>query len=88
MLQKRLAAAIDEDISKTQLGFRKTKSMAIPIACIRRLLDEAEATKKTLCITFLDWEKAFDRIKQDKLMEALERRDIPDKYLKANSKYL
>ena len=57
MLQKRLAAAIDENISKTQLGFRKAKSTAIPIACIRRLLDEAEATRNPLCITFLDWEK-------------------------------
>ena len=59
MLQKRLAAAIDEDISKTQLGFRKTKSMAIPIACIRRLLDEAEATNKNVVYHLFGLGKSF-----------------------------
>ena len=31
----------------------------------------------------LDWEKAFDKVKHDKLFEALERMSIPDKTLKA-----
>ncbi len=81
MLQKRLAAAIDDDIAQTQFGFRKAKSTSIPVACIRRLLDRAEATNDPLCLTFLDWEKAFDRIKQDKLIEALRRMIIPESTL-------
>lgn len=36
-----------------------------------------------MCLTFLDWEKAFDRIKQDKLLEALERMNIPIIFLNA-----
>ena len=83
MLQVRLANAIDQDIATTQYGFRKGRSTSNPVACVRRLLDRAEATKNPLCLTFLDWEKAFDRIKQDKLFEALERMGIPDKYLKS-----
>lgn len=83
IIQKRLADAIDNDIAATQFGFRKSRSTSNAIACIRRLLDRAEASKNPLALTFLDWEKAFDRIKQDKLHEALERMNIPQKYLKA-----
>lgn len=36
-----------------------------------------------MCFTFLDWEKAFDRIKQDKLLEALERMGLPNKFMDA-----
>ena len=32
-------------------------------------------------LVFLDWEKAFDRVKQDKLFEALERMNIPSHFV-------
>ncbi len=83
LIQKRLAEAIDEDIDKCQYGFRKGRSTATAVACIRRIIDRAEASKTPLSVTFLDWEKAFDRIEQDKLIEALERMDIPEQFLKA-----
>jgi hypothetical protein len=34
-----------------------------------------------MCCTFLDWGKTFDRISVDKLMEALERMNIPIKFM-------
>jgi len=58
-IQTRLAEAMDKDILNTQFGFRQKRSTSTPVACIRRLLDRAEATKQQLYITFLDWEKAF-----------------------------
>ena len=83
MIQVILAEAVDLDISRLQFGFRRAKSTSTPIACIRRLIDRAEASKNPLCLTFLDWEKAFDRIRQDKLIEALERMKIPNKFITA-----
>lgn len=83
LLQTRLAQAIDGDLQKTQYGFRKHKSTSTPVACVHRLLDRAEATKESIFITFLDWEKAFDKVRHEKLFEALRRMDIPDKYCKA-----
>ena len=83
MLQTRIANAIDDDISNVQFGFRTGRSTSNPSACVRRLLDRAEASTNPMCFTFLDWGKAFDRIKQDKLLEALERLDIPSKMLEA-----
>ena len=55
----------------------------MPLACIRRILERAEATKDPVFLVFLDWEKAFDRVRQDKLFEALERMGIPAKYISA-----
>ena len=83
MLQSRIATAADEDILETQFGFRKSRSTSTPLACIRRILERAEATTDPIFVVFLDWEKAFDRVKQSKLLEALERMGLPSKYLKA-----
>ena len=44
---------------------------------------QAEATTNPIFLVFLDWEKAFDRIKQNKLIEALTRMDLPTKYIQA-----
>ena len=83
LLQKRIADAVDDDIFDTQFGFRKKKSTVIPIGCVKRILEQAEGTKNPCFLVFLDWEKAFDRIKQDKLLESLQRMNFPDIYRKA-----
>lgn len=85
ILQKRLAAGIDGDLQDTQYGFRPARSTATPVACIRRILDRAEESQDAVFVTFLDWEKAFDKVKQDKLIEALRRMNIPEKLVKAIS---
>ena len=83
LLQVRISKAIDKDIYKTQYGFRKSRSTTIPLACVRRILERAEATQDPIYLVFLDWEKAFDRVKQDKLLESLERMGFPVKYIAA-----
>jgi hypothetical protein len=55
ILQKRLAAQLDKHLQKTQYGFRKDKSTADAIHCVRRLIDMGEQTtgtgKNTLLVT-------------------------------------
>ena len=46
-----------------------------------RLQDIGEATGENIILTFLDWEKAFDKVSQVKMMEALYRMNIPNKML-------
>ena len=82
LLQTRIANTIDRDLQKTQYGFRKSRSTVIPLACIRRILERAEAAAEELHIVFLDWEKAFDKITREALILALERMDVPDKYVR------
>ena len=45
----------------------------------RRLQDIAENSNAKCTLVLLDWEKAFDRVSQDKLMETLFRLKVPQK---------
>ena len=79
LIQKRLAKALDERIWYTQYGFRARKSTSQPIHIIRRLQDYAEASGDPLILLFLDWEKAFDKIDQEILIQAIDRFNVPEK---------
>ena len=50
---------------------------------VRRIMDRAEAKQAKTTMTLLDWEKAFDKVKQDKLMVALYRMGVPEQMLNA-----
>ena len=54
ILQKRLAAGLDEKLWETQYSFRKKRSTAQPILITRRLQDLAEASGNKLFLVFLD----------------------------------
>ena len=83
LLQTRISATLDTLIQKTQFGFRKGKSTTNALICIRRVLEVAEATQQKVFLTFLDWEKAFDKVRQDRLLQSLERIGCPAQVCKA-----
>ena len=45
------------------------------------MIDKGESTRSKTILTLLDWEKAFDKVWHDELMEALARMGIPDKLI-------
>ena len=67
---------------ETQYGFRRARSTAQAIFLARRLMDMSERQGTNLAMILLDWEKAFDKIDHDRLLEALGRLNVPDKLLK------
>ena len=79
IIQIRLATGLDDVLWETQYGFRKKRSTSQPLFITRRLQDHAECTGDKLFMVFLDWEKAFDKVDQEKLIEAMERLNIPKK---------
>ena len=81
LTQKRLEAALDNWIWKTQYGFRKKRSTAQAVFIIRRLQDLMESGKHPLSIILLDWEKAFDKISHERMMEVLERLKVESSLL-------
>ena len=81
ILQKRLANGIEDRIWETQFGFRKKKSTSQPLFITRRLQDQAEITGNKLFLIFLDWEKAFDKVDQEKMIEAMTRLNVPTKII-------
>ena len=48
----------------------------------RRLHDIVESSDAKMTMIFLDWEKAFDKVFQDELLNASRRMNIPEKMLK------
>ncbi len=79
MIKERLDAGLDFFNTKTQYGFRKGKSTSHAIFLARRIRDICEQRGSNMSMILLDWEKAFDKIEHTKLMEALERLNIPKK---------
>ena len=82
LVKERIDAGLDPLVYKTQYGFRHDKSTAQALYLSRRLLDLAEQSNDNLATVLLDWEKAFDEIDQDKLIEVLKRLKAPPRMLK------
>ena len=82
LVKERIDAGLDAYITKTQYGFRKSKSTAHAIFVARRIMDICEQEGSNLSIVLLDWEKAFDKIDHERLIEALERLNLPKNILK------
>ena len=66
MVKERLDKGLDSWLMNTQYGFRKKKSTAQAIYLARRLQDIAEKTNARSTLILLDWEKAFDKVSQEK----------------------
>ena len=81
MLRNRIINGLEDRISETQYGFRKKRSTAQPIFATRRSMDRAEAAGDPLFLIFLDWEKAFDKLDQEELVNAIRRMNVPQQIL-------
>ena len=81
LVKERLAAGLEPWIMETQYCFRPNKSTAQAIFIARRLQDMSERRGTNLSIILLDWEKAFDKVSQERLMEVMRRLDTPPKLL-------
>ena len=54
----------------------------MPLFIIRRLQDFAEHSYTKLFLVFLVWEKAFDKVDQTLLIQAMRRLNIPEKMIR------
>ena len=82
IIQKRLAEAMDDRIDPAQFGFRKSRSTSQPIHIYRRIQEIHEEAGLELVTILLDWEKAFDKVHQGRLVDALKRIGIPMKVVR------
>ena len=85
IVKERIAEVIDPHLHKTQYGFRKDRSTAQAIHIVRRAIDIGERNSKQGEFTqliLLDWAKAFDKVDQAGLFEAMDRMGIDDKLIR------
>ena len=72
---------LEEHLCDTQYGFRPFRSASQAIYLTRRLQDIYEQKGTNMIITFLDWEKAFDKVQHCRLLIALRRLGIHDTFI-------
>ena len=78
--QRLLDSGVDGKLCSSQFGFRPNRSCCDALMVIRRMIDAAHESKREgLMLVFLDWAKAFDRMKTDTLLLALSRFGFPSK---------
>ena len=77
LFRNRLIAGLDHRIYASQYGSRGKKSTAQSLFIARRLIDVAEASGETLYMIFLHWEKAFDKVDQAEMINAVWRMNVP-----------
>ena len=70
------------EISKTQFGFVKDKGTRNAIFTLSMLMERCIEMRQDLYICFIDYSKAFDKVKHDKLFNLLTELDIDGKDLR------
>jgi hypothetical protein len=93
LLKRRITPIIERQLGDSQMGFRKGKGTRDAIFQLRMISErvqqmniekEISGKKKTakkprkLYLCFVDYQKAFDRVKHDKLAEVMEKAGIPE----------
>ncbi|KAE9417417.1 hypothetical protein Angca_008517, partial [Angiostrongylus cantonensis] len=82
VILNRIDRTLDEGQSCEQAGFRKGFSTMDHIHTMRRVTEVSGEYKRTLCLTFNDFQKAFDSIEIEAVMEALDNQGVPTQYIK------
>jgi hypothetical protein len=85
LIKRRITPIIERQLGESQMGFRKGKGTRDAIFQLRMISERITQMRegrrnrgKKLYLCFVDYQKAFDRVKHDKLTEVLKKAGIPD----------
>ena len=75
---------VEPILPQNQNGFRRGRSTLSQILCLRRLIEESNASKLDLVpVLFVDFSKAFDSVDRSKMFEILRLYGIPEEIVAA-----
>jgi hypothetical protein len=81
IIYKRIRNKCEDYVSKSQYGFRKKSGTIEAISGLGIIAERCIDVQKDLYVCFVDYEKAFDRIKQENLLNILTEVDLGSKEL-------
>ena len=71
ILRRRIERKIEDVIREDQFGFRRGKGARDATGMLRIISERTLEIDVELCVCFIDWQKAFDRVNWTKLMRIL-----------------
>ena len=80
-LQKRLESILDDSQPREQAGFRKGCSTTDHLQTINQIIEKCNEFNKPLCISFIDYEKAFDSVEHEAILKALQNIYVNENYI-------
>ena len=69
-------------IHGSQFGFMPGRSTTDAIFILKQTIEQYREGQKDICVTFIDLEKAYDRVPREEIWRILRERLVPDKYVK------
>ena len=78
ILQARLQQYMNHELPDVQAGFRKGRGSRDQIAKIRWIIKKAREFQKNIYFCFIDYDKGFDCVSNNKLWKILQEMGIPD----------
>ena len=82
VLLQRNRKTIEIEIDESQSGFITGKGTREGIFNLRTIIEQYMNTNKDLYLCFIDYEKAFDRVNHERMIQCLQQLDIDGKDLK------
>ena len=73
VLDRRLKRKVEEIVDKTQFGFKKGVGTRNATFMLRTVMERAIEKQKDLYMCFIDYEKAFDTVRHELMVERLKR---------------
>ena len=78
ILQARLQQYVNRELPDVQAGFRKGRGTRDQNASICWIMEKAREFQKNIYFCFVDYEKTFDCVDQNKLWKILKEMGVPD----------
>jgi len=73
ILRRRIEKKIEDVLGRVQFGFRRGKGTRNAIGMMRIIAERTSEIDEELCVCYIDWQYAFDRVNWAKLMQILKR---------------
>ena len=70
------------DIHDSQFGFMPGRSTTDAIFILKQTIEQYREGQKDICVTFIDLEKAYDRVPREEIWRTMRERLVPEKYVK------
>ena len=79
VLGKRIKPKIETELNASQFGFRSDCGTRNAVFVLKNISQRSIEIQKDICMCFVDYTKAFDRIKSNELMQFLDDLSLDDR---------